>query len=874
MFKNLKMGLKLGIGFGSLIALLVITGIIGYSAIRNAGDGFADYRELARETNLMGRVQANMLMARLSVVEFNRTGSAKSVNTFNAADSKISEFLATSKATIKDPERLRKIEETSNIFDDYHREFRKIVAFRASRDSLVNNVLASTGKTMEQDLTRIMTTAQRDHDMTAAYYAGIGMRQLMLARVYVMKYIDDNNPAHIQRVDQEMREFQQQLDILDRELSNRDRRAKLAEVQREKQTYQNAFAALISTVDRRNDVINNNLNVWGPQIAQLTEEVKLSVMTEQDKLGPALQKANNRSVIIILSTILLAAIIGIFLLLAITRAITKPVALVLKSARAISREGDLNQEIDIHSGDEIGQLADSFRELIDSLQTLASNVEEVAKGSVDIDFQIRSQHDVLSQSLTRMRDALRAKAEAANSIAEGDLNTKVDVSSNVDTLGQAMQTMVKNLRESDKQIREAQAKTEADLKMAEEVVNEVNTTAENLINGLLDKRVVVDSAEGKYKTLINSFNSAIEGILAPVNETAIVLEAMAEGDLTKRVTGSYQNDLATIKNNVNQTLESLNDILTQVNVAVDQVSSGSTQVSSASQSLSQGATEQAASLEEISSSMTQVGSQTKQNAEGAEQANQLAEQAGKSADQGNQRMQDMLNAMNEINASSDQIQKIIKVIDEIAFQTNLLALNAAVEAARAGAHGKGFAVVAEEVRSLAQRSATAANETTELIEGSVAKTANGSKIAQDTATALEEIEQQVVKVSSLIAEINAGSREQNVAISEISDALTQIDHVTQSNSANTEESAAAAEELAGQAAHLKEMLTRFQLSTSIASVSSPTQPRKTQRQRVAGDQAVRIEGKGKPKQIASNLEDEEYSPMEVLDIDDSDFQDF
>ncbi len=306
-----------------------------------------------------------------------------------------------------------------------------------------------------------------------------------------------------------------------------------------------------------------------------------------------------------------------------------------------------------------------------------------------------------------------------------------------------------------------------------------------------------------------------------VLELSSVLERMADGDLTVNYkmadadddTADTRESFAGISTAFGRTLEGLNEILGQVNVAVEQVSSGSNQVSSSSQSLSEGATQQAASLEEISSTMTQVGAQTQQNAENSGQANQLVAATGVSAEAGSGRMKDMLGAMDEINASSGQIQKIIKVIDEIAFQTNLLALNAAVEAARAGVHGKGFAVVAEEVRNLAQRSAQAANETTELIEGSVSKAQNGSNIAQETAGALEEIVGQVSKVSDLIGEINAGSMEQNTAIKEVSESLGQVDQVTQANTANAEESAAASEELAGQSTQLKEMLSRFKLTT-------------------------------------------------------------
>ena len=198
--------------------------------------------------------------------------------------------------------------------------------------------------------------------------------------------------------------------------------------------------------------------------------------------------------------------------------------------------------------------------------------------------------------------------------------------------------------------------------------------------------------------------------------------------------------------------------------------------------LSQGATEQASSIEELTTSLEEVSAQTKKNAEYANDANKLAENAKNIAVRGNQQMQEMLTAMAEINEASNNISKIIKVIDDIAFQTNILSLNAAVEAARAGQHGKGFAVVAEEVRNLAARSANAAKETTDLIEGSIQKVEDGTKIANQTAEALNEIVEGVNEVAKIVDNIASASNEQAAAIEQINQGVMQISRVVQSNS--------------------------------------------------------------------------------------------
>lgn len=252
-------------------------------------------------------------------------------------------------------------------------------------------------------------------------------------------------------------------------------------------------------------------------------------------------------------------------------------------------------------------------------------------------------------------------------------------------------------------------------------------------------------------------------------------------------------------------------VVSSIRQEADQVASGSDQITSASQALSQGATEQASSLEEITSSMTEIRSQTKTNAENATQANNMAKSVREEAEKGDSAIQSMVGAMGEINASSQQIAKIIKVIDDIAFQTNLLALNAAVEAARAGKHGKGFAVVADEVRNLASRSAKAARETADLIEASSKKVENGQSVAGKTAETFKEIVNGITKVTDLVGEIAAASNEQAQGIAQVSQGLQQIDQVTQQNTASAEETASAAEELASQAAHLRKLMQQFKL---------------------------------------------------------------
>ena len=256
-------------------------------------------------------------------------------------------------------------------------------------------------------------------------------------------------------------------------------------------------------------------------------------------------------------------------------------------------------------------------------------------------------------------------------------------------------------------------------------------------------------------------------------------------------------------------IKPINTIIDTLGQGSVQISSASGEIASSSQSLSSGATEQAASLEETSASLEEMASMSRQNAENAGEANRLANESRVEAEKSSKAMTEMTGAMAAINESSNEISKIIKVIEEISFQTNLLALNAAVEAARAGEHGKGFAVVAEEVRNLAQRSSAAAKDTASLIEDAVKKASEGSTMADNASMALVGIVESVKKVSDLVAEITTASDEQAKGVDQVNGAVSQMDSVTQKNAASAEESAAASEELNAQADSLNDAVSEL-----------------------------------------------------------------
>ncbi|MPM35107.1 Methyl-accepting chemotaxis protein III [bioreactor metagenome] len=300
----------------------------------------------------------------------------------------------------------------------------------------------------------------------------------------------------------------------------------------------------------------------------------------------------------------------------------------------------------------------------------------------------------------------------------------------------------------------------------------------------------------------------------PIKRVSERANRFGQGDFSEDISEKFtarQDEIGLLSNSFQLLLDNMNDLMMSIKIASEQVASGAVQISESSEEISQGATEQASSVEELTAAIEEIASQTKLNAENAGKVDTITKESKKVAEIGNEKMKYMLKAMDDINVSSKSISKIIKAIDDIAFQTNILALNAAVEAARAGQHGKGFAVVAEEVRNLAAKSANAAKETTDLIEGSINKVEGGTKIAVETAEELKRIVEGVSNAAVLVEEISVSTKEQATGIEQVNQGLMQVSQVIQANSATSQESAAASEELSGQATILKEQISKFKL---------------------------------------------------------------
>ncbi len=392
----------------------------------------------------------------------------------------------------------------------------------------------------------------------------------------------------------------------------------------------------------------------------------------------------------------------------------------------------------------------------------------------------------------KMASPIRNMAGVAEKIAAGDLSEDVTLKSGDETgkLADSFRTVTNTIRNLN---------------------HEFSSIVESILKGDLSRRGDSSKFSGCYEELVSGMNETLDAYATPLTESVTLMEKLADGDLTQRMSDNYQGEFAKISSSVNRAMDNLSSTMKQIATTGDIVAEGAGHVHTSSQSIAEGATEQASSLEEIASSLEEMTSMTRQSSENANQANLLAKETRQAAGNGKESMERMSDAIGKIKESSDEQAKIVKTIDEIAFQTNLLALNAAVEAARAGEAGKGFAVVAEEVRNLAQRSAEAARTTATMIESSVESSNNGVMISQEVAKILEDIFVSARKTDDLISEIAAAATESSQGIDQVNTAIGQLDETTQQSAETSQQSAETATTLTRNVEVLRQVVGKFSL---------------------------------------------------------------
>lgn len=602
--------------------------------------------------------------------------------------------------------------------------------------------------------------------------------------------------------------------------------------------------------NRTKDAINIIKNELSP-LSNSTIKPALASLTALNEKTSATALENSKTtrdtaIGLLITIFSVCFLIGFALAYLIIKSITRPVFEMVDIADNLSK-GNLNVNIRYRSTDEIGVLADRFRTVISTLSNIIGDIQKMSReqsnGNTDYFIEASKYEGGYYEVAEGVNDMAKMQLQETNTIinslysfGNGDFEVQINKFPGKKVIiNQSIEELRNNLKS---------------------ISYDISKLSNSVLHGDLEISIDANKYAGDWQKLGNGLNKLIDSVAQPIIETSRVLSEVSKGNLNISMQGNYEGQFLQLKNSLNDTITQLNDyiseisriltelshdnydlyltkdfhgdfipiktglnhiieriniVMSEINNSADQVAAGSRLISESSMNLSQGATEQAASVEELNSSIEMISEQTRDSAVTARDAYKLAESAQSNATKGNNLMENMLFAMEEINDASNNISKIIKVIEEIALQTNLLALNAAVEAARAGHHGRGFAVVADQVRTLAGRSQDAVKETTSLIEGTVDKVGEGTKMANETADSLKGIVDDVANIHTLINKIAESATDQDERIGQIRIGISQISEVTQSNTATSEETAASAEELSSQAETFKNMVNNFNL---------------------------------------------------------------
>lgn len=519
----------------------------------------------------------------------------------------------------------------------------------------------------------------------------------------------------------------------------------------------------------------------------------------------------------------------------------------IDSLVSAAADGDFSQKIDTEGkkGNFL-KLSTQLNELMDTCETSLSDVNRVmgaiAQGDLSekITNDYRGQFDELknyvNDLVTQLNEIMGEMGNVISDANRGDFNHRIniagkdgcfrDLSEDMNSLitttdsglsdavrilgalaeGDLSQSIDKDYQGSFNELKDYSNDTVTRIRST---MAEIGNLVEEASRGNFKTKLELQGKQGFFKDISSNLNTLMNTTDSGLEDVSRMLEALSQGDLSERISGSYQGAFESLKDNANSTAEKLTDVITSIKHSSSSIGTSTNEISHGNSELSSRTEQQASALEETASSMEEMTATIKQSAENAADVDRLSINAHNIAAEGGEVVNEAVKAMQEISASSTQISDIVGVIDEIAFQTNLLALNAAVEAARAGEEGKGFAVVAGEVRTLAQRSATAAKQIEDLIKDSVQKVKDGTELVNKSGDTLDSIVTAVQEVTEKIKEISDAAQEQSSGIEQVNSALSQMDTMTQQNAALAEEASAAGQSAACEADTMIEAVSFF-----------------------------------------------------------------
>ncbi|MBD4903015.1 HAMP domain-containing protein [Xanthomonas citri pv. citri] len=536
------------------------------------------------------------------------------------------------------------------------------------------------------------------------------------------------------------------------------------------------------------------------QQAAIAANAALERRLSKDAYAAAVASMHNGKIILASGGIAALAISALLAWL-ITRSLTRPLSQATRTAEAIAA-GDLRNDVHTTATDETGRLLQAMDKMQLQLRNLIAAQTDMAKHHDNGQISFRIDATVFPGDYGRMANDTNALV-ASHVAVQNDL-ARIMGRYAIGELSEDMQPLPGE--------KAAFSNTMSQVKLNLSAMNhQIKHLAQAAANGDFSARGDVERFQFDFRVMVESLNQLMSTADGNLQSLSALLQSIAAGDLTARMSGDFRGVFAQMRDDANATASQLAQIVGNIQQSAVSINAAATEIAAGNQDLSQRTEQQAANLEETAASMEELTSTVKQNAESARQANQLAIGAARVASEGGNVVGKVVDTMSGIEASSKKIADIISVIDGIAFQTNILALNAAVEAARAGEQGRGFAVVASEVRTLAQRSSGAAKEIKDLIDDSVQRVAKGSALVHSAGKTMGEVVASVQRVTDIMGEISAASQEQSAGIEQVNQTITHMDETTQQNAALVEEATAAARSMEEQAVQLTDAVAIFKI---------------------------------------------------------------